>query len=200
MNARLVQKLIEEGTLRTPQIIAAFEAIDRADFVQPDQLEYAYSDQPLPIGYGVTISQPTTVAFMLELLQPTQGERILDVGAGSGWTAALLCYIISPGGSVTAVELIPQIVELGNRNLHKYYPMANIELTGDILGSPQKAPFDKILVSAASDEIPMELVAQLRIGGRMIIPVQETIVKVERISETEFTKEEYPGFMFVPLR
>jgi protein-L-isoaspartate(D-aspartate) O-methyltransferase len=200
MNSLLVKHLLESGALRTPRIIAGFEAIDRKDFV-PDQFQaQAYADHPLPIGFGVTISQPTTVAFMLELLAVEQGDRVLDIGAGSGWTTALLCYIADTGGVVFGVERIPELVEIGNRNLHKYFPLAQILQAGEQLGAQEKAPFNRILVSAAADDVPADLILQLQIGGRIVLPVRESIVKIDRISADRYEKEEYPGFMFVPLK
>lgn len=200
MNAELVQQLVDSGVLRTLRIIAAFEAIDRKDFVPGALHELAYADHPLSIGHGATISQPTTVAFMLELLQPEIGDRILDVGSGSGWTSALLKYLVDQAGTVVAVELEPALVKSGTKNLQKYFPLLAIKQADEVLGAPEDAPFDKILVSASAQEIPHELVAQLRVGGRMVIPVQDTIVRIDRFSEEKFQQETFPGYVFVPLR
>jgi protein-L-isoaspartate(D-aspartate) O-methyltransferase len=198
MEPGIVQELVDAGTLRTPAIIAAFKAIDRADFVPEEMLDIAYVDSALPLGHGSTISQPSTVAFMLELLQPEEGQSILDVGAGSAWTTAMLMHIVQ-SGRVVATEIVPQIAEFGTRNLQKYYPLRAIRVTAK-LGAPEDSPFDRILVSAAADGVPQELIEQLRVGGRMVIPVQGSIVKVDRVSESYYRTEEYPGFLFVPLR
>jgi protein-L-isoaspartate(D-aspartate) O-methyltransferase len=199
-NTQLVQHLLDTGVLRTPHITVAFEAIDRTDFVLKEQKEVAYADYPLSIGYGATISQPTTVAFMLELLQPEEGDRVLDIGAGSGWTTALLSYIAGQGGNVIGLEIVPELVKLGTRNVHKYFPFQSIILAEDVLGLPERAPFDRILVSAASEEVPQELLQQLAVGGRMVLPVKDAVVRIERLSDEQFRQEEYPGFAFVPLR
>ncbi|MFA4872090.1 MAG: protein-L-isoaspartate O-methyltransferase [Patescibacteria group bacterium] len=211
-NSDLVEKLKTDGFLKTPAIISAFQKIDRADFVLPQYSNEPYEDYPLPIGHGQTISQPATVAFMLELLQPKNGEKILDMGAGSGWTTALLAEIAGDNGSVFGLEIIPELVEFGKNNLGKYNfknaeillagrPAATLAPAGEKLGLPSKAPFDKILVSAAAEEIPQELTAQLKIGGGgiMVVPIKNSIFKITRITKDKFQAEEFSGFVFVPL-
>lgn len=181
-------------------IASAFRAVDRKDFVPPKYKQGAYLDEPLPIGHGQTISQPYTVAFMLKLLAPQSGQRMLDVGSGSGWTTALLAHIVGARGRVYGVELIPELVTFGKSNLEKcHFTNASIEQAGDGFGLPQKAPFDRILVSAASTALPQELVGQLAVGGIMVIPIGNDIVKIKKISQKKITKEKHPGFIFVPL-
>jgi len=200
-NQQFVDYLIDFDVLRTPLIIKAFEKIDRADFVPPDFYEERYGDYPLSIGYGQTISQPTTVAFMLELLQPKQEEKILDVGSGSGWTTALLAHITGEKGKALGIELVPELVEFGSENLKKYnLPWALIMQTENRLGLPKEAPFDKILVSAAAEELPNGLVGQLKTGGRMVIPVKNSVWQIDKIAEGKTQKKEFPGFVFVPLK
>ncbi len=197
----LIKHLISSNVLKSKNIIEAFEAVDRADFVLEQYLYEAYEDHPLQIGFGLTISQPTTVAFMLELLQPTAGDKILDVGSGSGWTTALLAKIIGPRGIVFGVEIIPELVDFGRKNLQKYkFLNAKISQAKNMLGLPKEAPFDKILVSAAADTLPEELVGQLKIGGRMVLPIKNSIWRIDKISATEISREEFPGFVFVPLK
>ena len=203
----LINKLLEDGVLKTKRIIEAFMEIDRADFVKKEYIGEAYGDYPLPTEQGQTISQPSTVAFMLELLQPAEGDRILDVGSGSGWSTALLAQIAGPKGRVWGVELIGELVKFGSENLAKYdFPHAGIQQAGDVLGLSQEAPFDKILVSAAGEEMPQALIDQLKVGGRLVVPIQDSswkidsVWKVDKVSETEIDKIEFPGFAFVPLK
>ncbi|PIY73938.1 MAG: protein-L-isoaspartate O-methyltransferase, partial [Candidatus Portnoybacteria bacterium CG_4_10_14_0_8_um_filter_40_50] len=116
----LINNIIKDGYLKTPRIIKAFKKIDRKNFVPEDFKEEAYVNAPLPIGFGQTISQPLTVAFMIELLEPEPGNIILDVGAGSGWQTAILAEIVGKYGKVFAIELIEKLAEFGKANVDKY--------------------------------------------------------------------------------
>lgn len=165
--------------------------------------EEATLNMPLPIGRGQTISQPLTVAFMLELLQPGPGHNVLDVGAGSGWTTALLAFLVGEKGKVLALERIPELAETAQRNLEKYH-FSNITVTvGDgTLGSAKDAPFDRIHVAAATAIVPQPLKDQLTIGGRMVIPVGDglqTMYLMKKTGAEQFVEKHYPGFSFVPL-
>jgi len=196
----LLEHLLTEGVLKTPALIATFTQVDRADFVRPAERARAYADVPLPIGYEQTISQPYTVAFMLELLQPMAGERILDVGSGSGWTTALLAAIVGEAGRVWGVELVPELVQFGQQNVAKYtFPQASIQQATKVIGLPAEAPFDKILVSAAADTLPLVLAEQLRPGGTLVIPVDDAIWRVGKQFDGRLSVEKYGGFSFVPL-
>ena len=204
----LIDNLIAGGYLRTPQIIDAFRKIKRRDFVLPADFEKAEINEPLSIGYGQTISQPATVAFMLEKLQPRAGKKILDIGSGSGWTAALLASLVAPSGKVYGLERIGELVEFARGNLAKYdfleKGIVKIFCTDGYNGLPEFSPFDKILVSAAAEEIPEELLEQLKIGGRLVMPLgrrfeTQSIIVVDKTSEGKFKQKEFPGFIFVPL-
>ena len=199
--SQLIQNLVKKGVLKTPAIIEAFKKIDRVGFLLPQYRAVSYSDQPFPIGHGQTNSQPTTVAFMLELLQPQPGDKILDVGSGSGWTTTLLAHIVGEQGRVVGIEIVPELVAFGKRNLSKYdMSWADISpATPGIIGWPQEAPYDKILVSAAPTQVPPGLLEQLEIGGRLVIPVINSIFKINRVSEDNFDQKEFYGFNFVPL-
>jgi protein-L-isoaspartate(D-aspartate) O-methyltransferase len=177
----------------------AFAKVDRANFV-PDHLNnQVFIDAPLPIGFGQTISQPTTVKMMLEWLEPQPGDKVLDVGSGSGWTAALLAHLVGPKGNVYALELIPELVEFGRQNAQRA-GVANAKFfqAGKNFGQPKYAPYDGILVSAAARKVPQELIDQLADGGKMVIPVNNDILEIEKDNGQTSTKK-HPGFVFVPL-
>jgi protein-L-isoaspartate(D-aspartate) O-methyltransferase len=195
-NSKLIDSLIGSGVLKTPRLIEAFLSVDRIDFVPRELSSMAYADIPLPIGAGQTISQPYTVAFMLELLQPKPADRVLDVGSGSGWTTALLA---TTSKSVDAVERVEALVEFSKENLAKYaFENVSVHRAKKNLGLKGKH-FDKILVSCAADELPKQLLDQLSVGGVMVIPVLNSIVKVTKNSDRDVQIQEYPGFVFVPL-
>ncbi|WP_100639692.1 protein-L-isoaspartate O-methyltransferase [Marinobacter salexigens] len=194
----LSQYLQQRGALKSPLLIESFNAIDRKDFVSPSLQDEAYEDHPLAIGAGQTISQPYTVAFMLELLELGESDHILDIGCGSGWSTALLAQA-AKSGFVTGVELLPELLDLARSNLEKY-PFTNIrlELAGEALGIPGQT-FDKILVSAAAEELPSELVDQLKPGGIMVIPVQNDMVVIFKRKDGSTEQKKFAGFRFVPL-
>lgn len=179
-----------------------FDKVKRIDFLPDDYKGVVFVDRPIPIGYGQTNSQPTTVAFMLEILQPQAGDRVLDVGSGSGWTTALLAEIVGEKGEVFGVELVPELVEFGTKNLEKYqFKHAQIlQADKKVFGLSDEGPFDKILVSASAKKLPNELVDQLKVGGRLVIPIKNSIWRIDKLAKGNLDKEEYPGFVFVPLR
>lgn len=206
----LIDSLVKEGWLKTPGIIKAFKEIKRADFFPEDTKDFAEINSAFPIGFGQTISQPLVVAFMIEELQPHSGEKILDIGSGSGWTTALLGEIVGSEGKVIGIEIIKELKEFGEKNVSKYnfvkkriveficadgskgYP--NISSRPELAGG-----FDKILASASAREIPQAWKDQLKIGGRIVTPVGTSIWLFIKKSDKAFDKFEYPGFVFVPL-
>ena len=178
----------------------AFEAVARADFLPEGLRIAAGADQALQIGYGQTNSQPTTVRDMLRLLEVEPGQRVLDVGCGSGWTTALLGFLVGEDGRVDGVEIIPELVSWGRENLAGYaMPWAHIHQAAEgVLGLPELAPYDRILVSAESGELPTALVEQLAPSGRMVVPVAGRMLVVRRTdSTTEVERHGY--YSFVPL-
>ena len=200
---KLAEELVGEGYLKTPRIIDAFKKIDRADFVPEDLRTEAYGNYPLPIGFGQTISQPLTVAFMLELLQPKPGEKILDIGSGSGWQTALLASIVGKKGKVIAVEIISELSDMTRNNVSKYGFVENgtvrvISADGS-KGFPEEAPFDKIIAAAAGESLPEIWKKQLKVGGLIVTPIRNSIFVFKKVSENRFEEKEYPGFAFVPL-
>ncbi|MBI4426270.1 MAG: protein-L-isoaspartate(D-aspartate) O-methyltransferase [Candidatus Kerfeldbacteria bacterium] len=199
----VLEQLKERGILKSPSIIRAFEAVDRAGFVKPEFITDAGLNEPLPIGFGQTISQPLTVAFMLELLQPQPGQKVLDVGSGSAWTTALLAEIVGLNGKVYGIERIPQLKSFGEANL-KRAGYSNIELVaGDgARGLSEFAPFDRIQVAAAAGEVPPALLEQLAVGGRLVIPLGEyvqDVTLIEKQARGDYREQRFPGFQFVPL-
>ncbi|EQB34338.1 hypothetical protein M947_11250 [Sulfurimonas hongkongensis] len=198
-NNKMVDYLVNVGALRSSRIIEAFRNINRADFVVDRNSKNIYEDYPLSIGNGQTISQPRTVAMMLEMLSPNEADNILDIGSGSGWTTALLAYIVGGSGSVVGVERVKELVEFGSTNLKKYkFKNAKIVEAGDELGIPREK-FERILVSAAADELPFELIKQLKVGGRLVIPVRNSIFEIIKKEDESFDANEHYGFTFVPL-
>lgn len=233
----LINELISDGYLKTSSIIEAFKKIDRADFVLDEYKEKAYVNEPLPIGFGQTISQPLTVSFMLELLQPREGEKILEIGAGSGWQTAIIAGIINSvqtggvipdasigknpnlemqnqnqeqniagqiSGKVIAVERILELKELAKKNISKYgfidKKIVEVILGDGSKGYKNEAPYDRIIAAAAvSGEIPIAWKRQLKIGGKIVAPVENSIVVIDKISKNKYVKKDYFGFSFVPL-
>ena len=190
--------LQDRGTLTSPLLIESFNTVDRKDFVPFDFHDQAYGDYPLSIGEGQTISQPFTVAFMLELLELREEDNVLDIGCGSGWTTALLAHAVR-SGSVTALERIPQLLMLAQNNLNPYnFTNTRLQLAGKALGLPGQT-FDKILVSAAAEELPFDLVQQLNPGGIMVIPIQNEIAVIYKKENERFEQKDFYGFRFVPL-
>jgi protein-L-isoaspartate(D-aspartate) O-methyltransferase len=183
------------------RVAEAFAATPRAEFLPRLARSRAAHDGPIGIGHGQTSSQPRTVTDMLRLLEVHEGDRVLDVGSGSGWTTALLAHLTGPLGEVIGVELEPDLVRFGRRNLDRTdRPWARIEqaLAG-ALGWPSGAPYERVLVSAEARELPPELVDQLAEGGRMVLPVSGTMLLVRRTSRATEVSE-HGGYRFVPLR
>ncbi|GAB2744604.1 protein-L-isoaspartate O-methyltransferase family protein [Nocardioides pakistanensis] len=178
----------------------AFERVRRVDFLPPEQHGFAGENAALPIGHGQTNSQPSTVRDMLELLDVQPGHRVLDVGCGSGWTTALLGDLVGPAGEVVGVEVVPELTEWGRANLRRYdMAWTSIEQArAGVLGLPERAPYDRILVSAQATTLPVELVSQLEVGGLMVVPVGGRMTVVRRTDgEPEISRAGW--YTFVPL-
>ena len=198
----LIALLIKDGYLKTSAVIEAFNQIDRKDFVTQELKDRAYENSALPLMAGQTISQPLMVVFMLELLELKTGEKVLDVGTGSGWKAALIAEIVGESGRVVSVERIEELHNFSKVNMEKYENLKDrfILILGDgSKGYSDGAPYDKIIAGAAGEEIPEAWKEQLKIGGRIVAPVGNSIVVLDKVSKDNFEKKEYFGFSFVPL-
>lgn len=177
----------------------AFRAVDRRDFLPLELRPEQWRDEPLPIGEGQTNSQPSTVRAMLELLELGPGMSVLDLGSGSGWTTALLAELVGPTGRVIGVERIDSLLQAARAALADRWPQAELRLASPgLLGAPESAPFDRILVSAGARRLPGQLVEQLAIGGLMVIPVAGVMTTVRRL-EQGVEVSEHGSYVFVPL-
>jgi protein-L-isoaspartate(D-aspartate) O-methyltransferase len=170
LRRRMVERQLRARGIRDPRVLAAMAEIPRELFVPEDQRHRAYDDEPVPIGYGQTISQPYMVALMTQALELKGDERVLEVGAGSGYHAAVLGALAR---EVIAVELIPELAARAQQNLEAAGRAHNVRVicADGSLGYPELAPYDAISVAAAAPEIPWPLIEQLADPGRMVIPV-----------------------------
>ena len=186
--------------IRDERVLEAFASVPREVFMPGDQARMAYANIPLPIGEGQTISQPIMVAIMLEALKLGSDERVLEVGTGSGYQAALLSLLAK---EVVTVERLPLLEERARATLARlHYDNVVVLPSGDALGCPELAPYDAIIVAAAAPRVPRPLVEQLKMGGRMLAPVgslfEQVLVRVIRTPEGA-TMAELGPCRFVPL-
>lgn len=180
----------------------AMREVERRDFLPEKQRPWAGEDRPLSIGGGQTNSQPTTVLNQITLLDIRPGQRVLDVGAGSGWTTAILARLVGPEGHVTAVEIDAELAQWGASNVAAYHlAWADYRVAREgVLGWPDDAPYDRILVSAEATHLPDSLVGQLRHGGVMALVVNGVMLRVVREDDRGPTVTQHGHYRFVPLR
>lgn len=197
-----VQSQIASRGVRDSRVLAAMRAVPREFFVSEALRKRAYEDAPLPIGSGQTISQPYVVALMIEAMRLRGGEKVLEIGSGSGYAAAVLAQIAD---EVFAIERVEELAALSVENLERA-GCRNVHVRhGDgTEGWREEAPFDAILVSAGGPEVPRPLMQQLAIGGRMVVPVgarpgSQRLIRVTRTDEGAFEREELASVRFVPL-
>ncbi|MBI2575646.1 protein-L-isoaspartate(D-aspartate) O-methyltransferase [Candidatus Woesearchaeota archaeon] len=195
----------ERGIAKDKRLLKAFLSVPRELFVKDIPTEEVYEDRPKPIGEGQTISQPTTVMIMTEALEVKAGQKILEVGAGSGWQAALLGKMAGRKGKVYSIEMIHSLAEFAKNNLVKARAGNVSVVEGDgSKGLSNEAPFDRILVTAACPKIPRDLITQLKDPGILVAPVggingSQKMVKLRK-NKGKITKETLGDFSFVPLR
>ena len=200
---RMVEEQIIARGVRDQKVLAAMRAVPRHLFVPREFAELAYADRPLPIGEGQTISQPYMVALMTELLQPEPGDVVLEIGTGSGYQAAVLSRL---AGQVYSIEILPALALSAQKRLAQLgYSNVRVKAGDGYLGWPGLAPFDGIIVTAAPPEIPAALVAQLKRGGRMVVPVgdspesQKLMVLEKSKTSDEIIQRSVIPVRFVPM-
>jgi protein-L-isoaspartate(D-aspartate) O-methyltransferase len=196
----LVETITRKG-ISDPNVLAAIEKVPRHFFFDSSFLEFAYEDKPFPIGAGQTISQPYTVAFQTELLQVKKGDRVLEIGTGSGYQA---CILAEMGAKVFTIERQKTLFERTSKLLPKLgHPGIKFFYGDGYKGLPSFAPFDKIIITAAAPYIPEALLNQLKPGGIMVIPVGpddvQIMTTVTRLPDGSLKKREHGAFRFVPM-
>jgi len=199
---RMVADQIESRGVRNPDVLRVMRATPRHLFVPTDVQSMAYEDHPLPIGYGATISQPYIVALMTELLAPAKTHRVLEIGTGSGYQAAILGQLAA---EVYTVEIVPELARSAAKTLRELgYANITVRQGDGYRGWPEKAPFDGIMVTAAPPELPEALIAQLAKGGRLVAPVgsawNQELVLVEKRADGTIRRRSAGAVSFVPMR
>ncbi|MBS7643695.1 protein-L-isoaspartate O-methyltransferase [Candidatus Bathyarchaeota archaeon] len=208
---RVIDALIAQGILCSPSVISAMRAVPREEFIPKNLRDYAYVDTPLPIGYGQTISAIHMVAMMCEALDLKPGHKVLEVGAGSGYHAAVVAEIVAPKGAselghVYTIEVVPKLVEFARSNLERagYGSRVTVCYGDGSKGHPSAAPYDRVFVTAAAPSIPNPLIEQLKPGGLLVIPVGglhlfQSLLLVEKGLNGKTSVKNLGGVAFVPL-
>lgn len=200
-HARLAPAAVEKGAI-DPAVLEAMGKVARHEFVPDDVRAYAYQDRPLPIGYGQTISQPFIVAMMTDLLKVKPGDKVLEIGTGSGYQAAVLSPLAK---RVYSIEIVPELGKRAGEVLDKLdFDNVETKIADGYYGWPEAAPFDGIVVTAAASHIPPPLVQQLKPGGRMVIPVggpfsAQQLMLVEKLPDGGVTTRQILPVRFVPF-
>ncbi len=199
---RMVERLKEELNI-SDRIFRAMLKVPRHLFVPPQYSREAYSDYPLPIGYGQTISAPHMVAIMCDLLDVLPGHKVLEIGGGSGYHAAVVAELVGKNGKVVMVERIPELAERAKNTLEALgYDNVKVVVGDGSGGYEEEAPYDRIYVTAAAPEVPEPLLKQLKPGGKMVIPVGDAIQElyvIEKDWSGRIRKKKWGGVRFVPL-
>lgn len=210
---KLIESLANQGILRSQKVMDAMQAVPRTNFLSPDSRSYDAVDTPLPIGFGQTISAPHMVSIMNEALQLDIGQKVLEVGAGSGWHAATIAEIVAPNGvprsewgHIYTTEIVQGLAETARKNIMNagYGDRITIIMGDGSKGYPERAPYDRLLVTAAAPEVPKPMVDQLKTSGIMLIPVGsynmfQTLWKLTKEQDGKIKRENLGGVAFVPL-
>ncbi len=202
--SELVDGLVRRGYITKCEVAEALRNVPREEFVPRSLMDEAYIDTPLPIGSGQTISAPHMVAMMAEALDLRPGQKVLEVGGGSGYHAAVTAELVSPGGHVFTVERLPALVEFARDNIARtgYSDSVTVILSDGSVGLPSEAPFDRIFVACGAPAVPEPLKSQLKDGGLMLVPVggrmYQNLVKIERRGD-RYISQDLGGCVFVPL-
>lgn len=196
----LISYLQQEGFLHTPAVIEAFRAVARERFVPADARKFAYANEPLSIGHGQTISQPLTVAVMTEALDAHDGQKVLEVGTGSGYQAAIIANIVGAKGKVITTERIPELARMARKNLSSA-DIKNVSVVehDGTKGYEKEAPYDRIIVTASALFVPDALIEQLKSNGKMIIPVETELWMIHKHKSGKIHREMLGYYAFVPL-
>ncbi len=201
---RMVQELIDKGYIRSEPVRRAMEKVPRDEFVPEEEKHRAYMDMPLPIGEGQTISAPHMVAMIAEILDLREGMKVLEIGSGCGYNAAVIAEIIGKDGHLYTIERIRSLYERARRKLRELgYDNVTVIHGDGSQGWPEEAPYDRIYVTAAAPYVPEPLMEQLGLGGKLLIPVgsdkfYQELVLIERISDEDYRSENLGGVAFVP--
>lgn len=210
---KLVDSLVRQGILQTPKVVEAMLNVPRVKFLPQDAQPYSAVDAPLQIGFGQTISAPHMVSIMNEALQLEVGHRVLEVGAGSGWHAATLAELVAPKkasrnqrGHVYSVEIVQALAQTARKNILNagFGGSVTVVNADGSKGYPEKAPYDRVVVTAAAPSVPQPLIDQLKEGGVMVIPVgpvslYQTLIRLTKDADGEVKQEDLGGVVFVPL-
>jgi protein-L-isoaspartate(D-aspartate) O-methyltransferase len=197
---RMVGQQLKPRGIKDERVLAAMAKVPREEFVPADQRAHAYGDGPLPIGYDQTISQPYIVAFMTEQLQPKATDRVLEIGSGSGYQAAILAELVA---DVYTIEIVVPLAKTAEATLQRLgYSNVHLKVGDGYQGWPEEAPFDAIIVTCAPDKVPQPLTDQLKDGGRMVIPVGERFAQQLYLFEKKngrLTESSTLPVRFVPM-
>ncbi len=200
LRKKMVEEQIIARGIKDKRIIEAFLSIPREAFVPSAVKDQAYKDYPLPIGYNQTISQPYMVALMTELISPQEGEKVLEIGTGSGYQSAVLAYLKC---NVFSIERIPELAKKAKAVLEELGFKVNIRVGDGTIGWEENAPYDKIIVTAAAEKIPTPLISQLKERGKMVIPVgdiySQQLILIDKRDDGKIVKHDVGSCIFVPL-